>query len=63
MALSPEFEQREIERAGGVDLVVAPRDWTAARVEAWLDWGETLATDYPPPYFGAQLRRPRHSSD
>jgi ribonucleoside-diphosphate reductase alpha chain len=51
MALSPEFEQREIERAGGVDLVVAPRDWTAARVEAWLDWGEALAADYPPPYF------------
>jgi ribonucleoside-diphosphate reductase alpha chain len=40
-------EQREIERARGVDLVFAPRDWTAARVEAWLDWGEALAADYP----------------
>ena len=41
------LEQRRIERPGGVDLVIAPRDWTAARVEAWLDWGETLAADYP----------------
>ena len=40
-------EHREIERARGVDLVLAPRDWTAARVEAWLDWGEALACDYP----------------
>ena len=41
------MEQRQIERAGGVDLVVAPRDWTAARIEAWLDWGEALPADYP----------------
>ena len=34
------LEQREIERVGGTDLVVAPRDWTAARVEAWLDWAQ-----------------------
>jgi ribonucleoside-diphosphate reductase alpha chain len=41
------IEQREIERAGGVDLVLAPRDWTAARAEAWLDWADSLPTDYP----------------
>jgi ribonucleoside-diphosphate reductase alpha chain len=41
------LDQREIERARGIDLVVAPRDWTAARVEAWLDWGDALAADYP----------------
>ncbi len=41
------LQQREIERAGGVDLVLAPRDWTAARVEAWLDWAEALPADYP----------------
>ena len=41
------LEQREIERVGGTDLVVAPRDWTAARVEAWLDWAEALPDDYP----------------
>jgi ribonucleoside-diphosphate reductase alpha chain len=41
------LDQREIERAGGVTLALAPRDWTAARVEAWLDWGDALAGDYP----------------
>ena len=43
----PDVEQREIERAGGFDLVAAPRDWTAARVEAWLDWADGLAGDHP----------------
>jgi len=43
------LEQRHIERAGGLDLVIAPRDWTAARIEAWLDWGEALPADYPAP--------------
>jgi ribonucleoside-diphosphate reductase alpha chain len=43
----PDVEQREIERADGFDLVVAPRDWTAARIEAWLDWADGLASDYP----------------
>ena len=42
-----ELEQRRIERAGGVDLVTAPRHWTDARVEAWLDWAEGLASDSP----------------
>ncbi len=41
------LEQRRIERPGGVDLVIAPRDWTAARIEAWLDWAEALPADYP----------------
>jgi ribonucleoside-diphosphate reductase alpha chain len=41
------LEQRRIERPGGVELVIAPRDWTAARIEVWLDWGEALAADYP----------------
>ena len=43
----PAMEQRQVERVGGVDLVWAPRDWASARVEAWLDGGEGLATDYP----------------
>jgi ribonucleoside-diphosphate reductase alpha chain len=43
-----ELEQREIERTAGVDLVLAPRGWTSARVEAWLDWGDALqASDAP----------------
>ena len=41
------LEQRRIERAGAIASVIAPRDWTCARIEAWLDWGETLAADYP----------------
>ena len=41
------LEQRRIERPGGVDQVIAPRDWTAARIEAWLDWADTLPADYP----------------
>ena len=41
------MEQREIERADGVDLVSAPRDWTGARIEAWLDWGDALPADHP----------------
>jgi hypothetical protein len=45
--MGPLLEERKIERAGGVDLVLVPRDWTAVRVEAWLDWSETLASDYP----------------
>ena len=40
-------EARELERAGGFDLALAPRDWTAARVEAWLDWAEGLPSDDP----------------
>ena len=37
----------EIERACSVADVRAPRGWTGARVEAWLDWGLTLPTDLP----------------
>ncbi len=31
---------REIERACAVVEVLAPRDWTSAQIEAWLDWAE-----------------------
>jgi len=41
------LRQREIERARGVAPVTAPSDWTDARVDAWLDWAETLPADYP----------------
>jgi ribonucleoside-diphosphate reductase alpha chain len=50
-----ELEQRQIERAVGVDLVTAPRDWTEARVEAWLDWADGLASDYPAPQVFGEL--------
>ena len=39
---------RLIETTRGDVEVVAPVAWTAARVEAWLDWAESLPTDYPP---------------
>ena len=28
--------------------MVTPRAWTTARVEAWLDWADTLPGDLPP---------------
>ncbi|MGA0601114.1 ribonucleotide reductase [Caulobacter sp. KR2-114] len=43
----PEAELRWIERAHELLETLAPRAWTTARVEAWLDWADTLPTDYP----------------
>jgi ribonucleoside-diphosphate reductase alpha chain len=45
-----ELELRTIERADRADEVLAPADWTDARVEAWLDWsdGRGLRTDGEP---------------
>jgi ribonucleoside-diphosphate reductase alpha chain len=40
-------EPREIERADRVIRVVAPRDWSDARVEAWLDWHDRSPDDWP----------------
>ena len=31
---------REIERPSTTLEVLAPRDWTSAQIEAWLDWSE-----------------------
>jgi ribonucleoside-diphosphate reductase alpha chain len=38
---------RSIERPDGFVDVLAPPDWPNARVEAWMDWAETLANDFP----------------
>src|SRR3569832_1192242 len=38
---------RTVETARGVVHIEAPRDWSDAAVEAWLDWGAGLADDYP----------------
>ena len=43
----PAAELRLIERSGAIVEVLAPRHWTSARVEAWLDWADTLPGDYP----------------
>jgi ribonucleoside-diphosphate reductase alpha chain len=45
---APALHTRQVERAAELVDVVAPRDWTAARIEAWLSWADGLPTDYPP---------------
>ena len=40
------IERRTLERSSGVVEVLAPVAWTAARVEAWLDWAGTDC-DFP----------------
>ena len=41
-AAPPEVELRTVETADALTGVLAPRGWTGARVEAWLDWSETF---------------------
>ena len=45
-----EVELRTVETAGALAGVLAPKGWSDARVEAWLDWAETLPTDMPDAY-------------
>ncbi len=40
-------QTRQIERMAGLVEVVVPRDWTGARIEAWLSWADELPQDYP----------------
>ena len=46
-ARTVELDAREIERPWGFVDTAAPAHWTNARVEAWLDWAESLPTDRP----------------
>ena len=41
---------REVERPSALMEVTAPRDWTSAQIEAWLDWAERsgFSTDDAP---------------
>jgi len=39
---APELELRTVETADILHGVLAPRGWTGARVEAWLDWAESV---------------------
>lgn len=41
------LETRWIDRTDDVVAVSAPRDWTSVRVEAWLDWAQSLPSDFP----------------
>ena len=36
-----------MERTNEIAETFAPRAWTTARVEAWLDWADALPSDYP----------------
>ena len=38
---------REIERPGLLVEATAPRDWTSARIEAWLDWADAQPAGAP----------------
>ena len=43
------LELRALERASGFVQVLAPADWTGARIEAWLDWARAApASDAAP---------------
>ncbi|MBX9576202.1 MAG: TSCPD domain-containing protein [Caulobacteraceae bacterium] len=37
--------EREVERGTDVEVVLAPMDWTTARLDAWLDWAEAPEGD------------------
>jgi ribonucleoside-diphosphate reductase alpha chain len=39
--------ERDIERPGGLERVVAPVAWPNAQVESWLDWSASLPEDWP----------------
>jgi ribonucleoside-diphosphate reductase alpha chain len=45
-----DVELRTVETAGALAGVLAPKGWPDARVEAWLDWAETLPADFPESY-------------
>jgi ribonucleoside-diphosphate reductase alpha chain len=47
-AVPPEVELRTVETADTLTGVLAPRGWTAARVEAWLDWADSVAGSSAP---------------
>jgi ribonucleoside-diphosphate reductase alpha chain len=51
--------RREVERPGAVIDVVAPEDWTSARIEAWLDW----APDWAPGWADERSAGERPAAD
>ena len=46
-AAPPEVELRTVETADALTGVLAPRGWTGARVEAWLEWADSVAAPSP----------------
>jgi len=69
MRLEPRFsaaplpfapEIRWVERAAELAEVAAPPSWTTVRVEAWLDWADSLPLDVPagtPPTLALEVGR------
>lgn len=47
LAATVALDPRLIERPGAMTPTLAPADWSDARVEAWLDWAQSLPTDLP----------------
>jgi ribonucleoside-diphosphate reductase alpha chain len=46
-AAPADLVQRRIERPAGEVETTAPRGWSSARVEAWLDWADGLPATFP----------------
>jgi ribonucleoside-diphosphate reductase alpha chain len=47
LAATVALEPRCVERPGVVSPTLAPADWSDVRIEAWLDWADSLPTDLP----------------
>ncbi|MGH7026066.1 MAG: hypothetical protein ACREEF_01885, partial [Brevundimonas sp.] len=47
LAATLALEPRLIERPGAMTPTLVPGDWSDVRVEAWLDWAESLPIDLP----------------
>ena len=47
LAATVALEARCVERPGVMSPTLAPADWSDVRVEAWLDWADSLPTDLP----------------
>jgi ribonucleoside-diphosphate reductase alpha chain len=46
-AIDQGLDDRWIDRMDDVILVKAPRDWSSARLDSWLDWGRSQPADVP----------------
>ena len=54
------LDLREIEGPDSITDVLAPSDWSSVRVEAWLDWASSLASDLPAEDCPPELSRTDH---
>ena len=47
LALGVAWDRRTLDSGQALAEVWAPSAWTTARLESWLDWGNSLPTDWP----------------